>query len=127
MPRLNGFEALQELTASGTKTRTIVVSIHGDETTILRALRAGAKGYLLKDSFKEELYLAVRSAARNEIYLSPKLAEIVLNDLINGPPKTIQENILAKLSSRERQVFQLILEDKPTAKSPIISKFPSKP
>lgn len=110
MPRLNGIEALQRLTDSGSKTRVIVISIHADEVIVLRALRAGAKGYLLKASFKEELYLAARSAARGQIYLSPQLAEILLTDLISGHEKPVLENPLDKLSSREREVFQLILE-----------------
>lgn len=112
MPRLNGIEALHHLKSNSSTTRVIVVSVHTDETIILRALRAGAKGYLLKDSFKEELYLAVRSVARGEVYLSPKLASIVLSDLISGSPEALVQDPLERLSAREREVFQLILESK---------------
>ena len=110
MPRLNGLEALQRLAAGGSKTRVIVVSIHADEAIVLRALRSGAKGYLLKSAFQEELFLAVRAAASGEIYLSPKLASIVLDNVISNSKQPLTTNILERLSTREREVFQLILE-----------------
>jgi DNA-binding NarL/FixJ family response regulator len=110
MPRLNGIEALQRLREENSTTRVLVISMHKDESIVLRALRAGAKSYLLKESFKEELYFAVRSAARGEIYLSPKLAGMMLNGLIAGNVDALPVNPLSRLSGREREVMQLILE-----------------
>lgn len=110
MPRLNGIEALQRLKACNSKTRAIVVSMHADEATVLRALREGARGYLLKESFKEELYFAVRAAARGQLYVSPELAGSLLSDLISGVQKSVPTNPLDQLSAREREVLQLIME-----------------
>lgn len=112
MPRLNGIEALHRLKSMHSTVGVIVVSVLADEVIILRALREGARGYLLKDSFKEELYFALRSVARGEVYLSPKLAAMVLNDVLVKNPDPGTQNPLERLSSREREVFQLILESK---------------
>jgi len=112
MPRLNGIEAIQRLHESGSKTRVIALSMHADEVMVLRALRGGARGYLLKDSFKEELFFALRAVVRGEIFLSPKLAESVLNDLITGTAVVPVENPIERLSTREREVLQQILEGK---------------
>jgi DNA-binding NarL/FixJ family response regulator len=110
MPRLNGIEALQRLREEDSTTRVLVISMRKDEAIVLRALRAGAKSYLLKESFKEELYFAVRSAARGEIYLSPKLGGMMLNGLFAGNVDALPVNPLSRLSGREREVMQLILE-----------------
>jgi two-component system response regulator NreC len=96
--------------AGGSKTRVIVVSMYGDEVTVRGALRAGAKGYLLKDSFKEEFYFAITSVARGEAYLCARLAGLVLNDLTLGAVANNSQDPFGQLSSREREVFQLILE-----------------
>ncbi len=110
MPRLNGIDALQQLNAARSETNVLVVSMHADEAIVLRALRAGAKGYLLKDSFKEELFLAMRSAVRGQIYLSPRLTDLVLNNMIQERTRTSPLNPIDRLSNREREVLQLILE-----------------
>jgi RNA polymerase sigma factor (sigma-70 family) len=112
MPRLNGIETLKRLTAANSKTRIIVVSIHAEETIVKRALRAGAKGYLLKSAFKEELFLAIRAVARGEIYLCASVATLVLSDIINGTDQPHIQDPLERLSTREREIFQLILEGK---------------
>jgi len=112
MPRLNGIETVTRLTAINSKTRVIVVSIHAEEVIVKRALRAGAKGYLIKSAFKEELFLALRAVARGEIYLCVSVATLVLNDLINNPSQPEMQDPLDRLSSREREIFQLIVEGK---------------
>jgi len=112
MPNLNGVEALKRITGDGSGTNVLVVSVHLDEAIIIRALRAGAKGYLPKDSFKEELYLAVQTVARGGIYLSPRLAETLLDYLVMGPMAWTAPDPMDRLSPREREVFQLILEGK---------------
>ena len=74
MPRLNGVEAAARLTREGSRPRVIILSMHTGEEHVLRAIRAGAAGYLLKDAKPPELEAAVRAVARGEIYLSPAIA-----------------------------------------------------
>ncbi|MBI4672347.1 MAG: response regulator transcription factor [Chloroflexi bacterium] len=112
MPRLNGIGALQQLAAQGLPTRVIVVSVHRDEAFVTRALRYGAKGYLLKDSFKEELFLAIQAVARGEIFLGRHLQDLDLDNFIAGKAELPPPNPIDSLSPRERQVLQLIVEGK---------------
>lgn len=110
MPNLNGLEVLTRMQTLRSKTRVIVVSMHAEEGLIIQALRNGAKSYLLKDFFKDELFTAIHTVARGDTYLSPKFAGPVLQDLLEERFKNVPLNPLDRLSERERQVMQLIVE-----------------
>jgi len=112
MPGLNGVEAAARLTREGPRPRVIILSMHTGEEHVLRAIRAGAAGYLLKDAKPAELETAVRAVARGEIYLSPAISRYVVEDYVRrggadpGP--------LDRLTPRQREVLQLIAEGNTT-------------
>ena len=112
MPELNGIEATEVIHKEFPKMKIIALSMHSEKHVILRVLRAGANGYLLKDSAFLELVKAIRSVLKGEIYLSSKITDMVVNEYI----KKISENEsdLDLLSVREKEVLQLISEGKST-------------
>ena len=107
MPELNGIEATRRITEAAPHTRVLALSMHKDSVYVREILRAGARGYLLKDSIDVDLLNAVRAIAKGEGYLSPGVSDAVLSDYrkhVTDP--------LDLLSSREREVLQLIAEGK---------------
>ena len=80
MPELNGIEATRRMGESGPHTRVVALSMHKDSVYVREILRAGARGYLLKDSVAADLVSAVRSVARGEGYISPQVSHAVLDD-----------------------------------------------
>lgn len=110
MPRLNGTQTLDRLNTLKVKTRVVILSMYSDEALIFQVLNRGAKGYLLKRSVTEELLLAIRSAYRNEIYLSPEISGVVLSELANSKKIAEEKNPYESLTPREREVLQLIAE-----------------
>ena len=111
MPRLNGVEAAARLTREGSRPRVIILSMHTSEEHVLRAIRAGAAGYLLKDAKPPELEAAVRAVARGEIYLSPAISRYVVEDVRRGGGES---GPLDRLTPRQREVLQLIAEGNTT-------------
>jgi two-component system response regulator NreC len=107
MPELNGIEATRRLAASLPRTRVLALSMHKDSAYVREILRAGARGYLLKDSGDADLLKAVRSVAKGEGYISPAVSEAVLQDY-----RRHVTNPLDLLTSREREVLQMIAEGK---------------
>lgn len=107
MPELNGIEATRRICESTPRTRVLALSMHKDSVYVREILRAGAKGYLLKDSSESDLLAAVRAVARGEGFLSPAIADAVLNDY-----RKHVTNPLDLLTSREREVLQWIAEGK---------------
>jgi two-component system, NarL family, response regulator NreC len=107
MPELNGIEATRRITEAAPHTRVLALSMHKDSVYVREILRAGARGYLLKDSIDVDLLAAVRAIAKGDGYLSPGVSDAVLSDYrkhVTDP--------LDLLSSREREVLQLIAEGK---------------
>jgi two-component system, NarL family, response regulator NreC len=107
MPELNGIEATRRMGEAAPRTRVLALSMHKDSVYVREILRAGARGYLLKDAVDEDLIAAVRSVARGEGYLSPGVADAVLTDYRQHVTDPID-----LLTSREREVLQLIAEGK---------------
>jgi DNA-binding NarL/FixJ family response regulator len=110
MPRLNGVEAVARIRALGVKTRALILSMYSDETLVRQALRNGASGYLLKRAISEELLLAVRAVSRGEAFLSPEVSGPLLAKLLDGQPDSADADPLSRLTSREREVLQLVAE-----------------
>jgi DNA-binding NarL/FixJ family response regulator len=107
MPGLNGIEATRQISESCPGTRVIVLSMHSTDEHVLQALRAGARGYVVKESAGVELVAAVRTTMSGARYLSQKISEKVL-DAFAQPVS--EENQLLRLSEREREVLQLVVE-----------------
>jgi len=107
MPELNGIEATRRLTAENPHIRVVALSMHKDSVYVREILRAGARGYLLKDSVADDLVAAVRAVAGGEGYLSPAISNAVLDDY-----RKHVTNPIDMLSSREREVLQMLAEGK---------------
>ena len=105
MPELNGIEATRRLVKSLPYTRVLALSMHKDSVYVREILRAGARGYLLKDSSDQDLIAAVRSLAKGEGYISPAVSGAVLADYRQHVTDPID-----LLTSREREVLQMIAE-----------------
>ncbi|HUF39164.1 MAG TPA: response regulator transcription factor [Anaerolineales bacterium] len=110
MPRLDGSQAARKIISSGDPPAVVMLSIHTDPVLIQQLVRTGVKGYLLKKSAPEELALAVRSASQRKLYLSPLIADSVLDGLINRPSGESPRKRADLLTAREREVLQLIAE-----------------
>jgi len=108
MPGLNGLEAAAQVVNEYPNVRVIILSMHADEEYVLQALRAGAAGYLLKDSDAAELELAITAVVRGETYLSPQVSKHVIADYLRlvGSESGAHE----QLTPRQREVLQLIAE-----------------
>src|ERR1043166_1183327 len=107
MPELNGIEATRRLASSTPHARVIALSMHKDSVYVREILRAGARGYLLKDSGAEDLVSAIRAVARGESYLSPAVSNAVLDDY-----RRHASHPTDLLTSREREVLQMLAEGK---------------
>jgi DNA-binding NarL/FixJ family response regulator len=113
MPVMNGLEATVRIVKDFPQTRVVMLSVHTDEEYVLQALRAGAAGYLLKDSGRAELEIAVAAVARNETYLSPAVSRHVVGDYVRRTGSGT-EGRLETLTPRQREILQLIAEGKST-------------
>jgi DNA-binding NarL/FixJ family response regulator len=107
MPELNGIEATRRLAESAPRTRVLALSMHKDSVYVREILRAGARGYLLKDSIAGDLLAAVGAVARGEGYISPAVSNAILDDYRRHVTDPID-----LLTSREREVLQMIAEGK---------------
>ncbi len=107
MPELNGIEATRRLTEASPRTRVLALSMHKDAVYVREILRAGARGYLLKDAIDADLVAAVRAVARGDAFLAPAIADSVLTDYRQHVTDPID-----LLTSREREVLQMIAEGK---------------
>jgi DNA-binding NarL/FixJ family response regulator len=108
MPGLNGLEVAGRLQTSDPAIRVIIVSMHTAEQYVLRALRAGCAGYLVKSSAVSELDVAVRSVARGETYLSPVVSKRVVEDYVTRTGGAADP--LEALTPRQREILQLVAE-----------------
>jgi two-component system response regulator NreC len=112
MPDLNGIEATRQVLADSPGIKVIALSMHSDRRFVVNMLKAGASGYLLKDSAFEELAAAIRAVMANKTYLSPGVSDVVIKDYISGPK--LDSSAFSVLTAREREVLQLMAEGKST-------------
>ena len=112
MPLLNGIEATRQIASANPRAGVIILSMHSDESYVLRALKAGARGYLLKDSAEADLIKAVRAVHEGRNSFSPAISRMLLEDYIRQLQQRGGEDSYDLLSSREREILQLIAEGK---------------
>ena len=117
MPELNGIEATLQIHDVSPSTQVLVLSMHSTTEHIFRALQAGARGYLLKDSAGAEVVDAVRAVHAGRRYLSQKIASAVIDDYISDRQRA---SPLDSLSRRERQILQMVAEGKSSAEAAVI-------
>lgn len=115
MPALNGIEATRVICASHPNTRIIVLSMHGASNFVFRALKAGARGYLLKGAANNEILAAIRAVLEDRRYLSGKLLEQFGDKALQKFNSLDMFDPLDKLSAREREVLQLVVEGQSSA------------
>lgn len=112
MPLLNGLDAAAQIIADNERIGVIILSMHTDESYIMRALDAGARGYLLKDNADEDIERAIRSVATGRPFFSPSIAHALLEDYVRLMRERRIQDSYDLLTDRERQVLQLLAEGK---------------
>ena len=112
MPLLNGIEATAQICRESSRIGVIILSMHADESYVLRALNAGARGYLLKDSADDDLERAVKSVSAGRPFFSPSVAQSMLADYMRLMRERGAQDSYELLTEREREVLQLLAEGK---------------
>jgi two-component system, NarL family, response regulator NreC len=112
MQTLNGIEAARQLTESHSGVAIVILSMHSDESYVLRALKAGAKGYLLKDSAEEDLIRAIHAVTSGKSFFSPAVSKVLLDDYMQKLQRLGGEDAYDLLTPREREILQLVVEGK---------------
>lgn len=112
MPGLNGIEVTRRIIDICEGTAIVILSMHHDESYILRALNAGARAYLLKDSLKADLIAAIRAVARGHSYFSPIIRRLLQEDFFREMADKHKEDSFELLTDREREILQLVAEGK---------------
>jgi DNA-binding NarL/FixJ family response regulator len=113
MPDMNGIDATREIVSELDAVRVLALSMESDRRFVVEVLKAGATGYLMKDCAFSELAMAIRSVAANQPYLGPKITQLIIKDYLQRIPddaSLVYEN----LTSREREILQLIASGKNT-------------
>ncbi len=110
MPNMNGIEATRRIVAARPHTGVVILSMHQDESYVLRSLKAGAKGYLLKDSLRSEVIEAIRAVAQGRSYLTRKISRILQEDYVTEMERRGLEDSYDLLTDREREVLQMVAE-----------------
>jgi len=111
MPELNGIEATRQIITADPTRKVIALSMHNDKQFIVEMLKAGASGYMLKDSAFTELSVAIKTVAAGNVYLSPAITDVVVQDYLRKLPRAV-ESSFSILTPREREVLQLLAEGK---------------
>ena len=112
MPNLNGIDAARQIHARHPAVALVILSMNAGEEYVLRALKSGVKGYVLKDSAEADLITAVRAARKGQSFFSPAVGRTLLEDYTRQLQQRGEEDSYELLSSREREVLQLIAEGK---------------
>jgi len=110
MKELNGIEATSQILKYSPHTAVLILSMYSDERYVLRAVKAGARGYVLKNSAGEELIQAIATVQRGQAFFSPAVAEIFQNGYARLKDLADVSDRFESLTDRERQVYQLLAE-----------------
>jgi two-component system response regulator NreC len=112
MPVLNGIEATKTIVTERPATAVVILSMHADESYVMRALKAGARAYLLKDSAAADLIGAIQAVSQNKSFFSPKVSRIMAEDYVRVLKQKGAVDSYDLLTGREREILQLLVEGK---------------
>jgi two-component system response regulator NreC len=112
MPNLSGIEAAQRIATVLPQTAIVILSMHSDESYVLRALKVGAKGYLLKDSAEGDLIDAINAVHQGKTFFSPEISKMLVEDYVREIRTRGAEDSYDLLTAREREILQLLAERK---------------
>jgi len=110
MPIMNGIEATRQIVTHNPRTAVAILSMHADESYVIRALKAGARAYLLKDSAEADLLAAVRALTEGKSFFSPAISRILVEDYMRQLESRGAEDSYDLLTNRERELLQLLAE-----------------
>jgi DNA-binding NarL/FixJ family response regulator len=113
MPLLNGIEAARQISSTLPLTAIVFLSMHSDEAYVLKALKSGAKGYLLKDSAEYDLINAIQAVSEGKAFFSPAISKMLVEDYMRQMREREVEDSYELLTTREREILQLLAEGKP--------------
>jgi DNA-binding NarL/FixJ family response regulator len=113
MPEVNGIEATRTILQESPSVRVLVVTLFEDDESVFMALRAGARGYVLKDADEEEMVHAIRAVGKGEAIFSPNVATRMLSYFAASPPGGAPPQAFPTLTDREREILQLIAQGHP--------------
>jgi two-component system response regulator NreC len=112
MPTLNGIEAARRIVEKNPSTAVVILSMHSDESYVLRTLKAGARGYLLKDAPESDLINAIRAVHQGKAFFSPAISKMLVEDYVRQMQQRGIEDTYELLTPREREILQLLGEGK---------------
>jgi len=112
MPNLNGIEAARQISAKSAQPAIVILSMHSDESYVLRALKAGARAYLLKDSAESDLINAIYAVTEGKAYFSPTISKMLVEDYVRQMQERDVNDSYELLTSREREILQMLAEGK---------------
>ena len=110
MPTLNGIEAARQICSALPQTAIVILSMHSDEAYVLKALKAGARAYLLKDSAEHDLINSVKAVSEGKAFFSPAISKMLVEDYVRQMQEQKVEDSFDLLTTREREVLQLLAE-----------------
>jgi len=112
MPNMGGIEAAEQIRSSLPNAALIILSMHSDEGYVLRALKAGARGYVLKDSAENDLIETIKVVSQGKAFFSPEISRILAEDYVREMKKRSTEDSYELLTSREREILHMLAEGK---------------
>jgi two-component system response regulator NreC len=112
LPELNGIEATRQIMKRNENARVLILTMHSDDVCVRQSLKAGARGYLLKDSEDLDLLKAIKAVGRGGSFFSPAVSKVLLEGYLGDSSGSPVEDSLSLLTDREREVLQLIAEGK---------------
>jgi two-component system response regulator NreC len=112
MPNLNGIEAARQIMAVNPDIAIVILSMHSDESYVIRALKAGARAYLLKDSAEGDLIASIHAITDGKSFFSPAISRILVEDYMRQLEQKHVEDTYELLTAREREILQLLAEGK---------------
>jgi DNA-binding NarL/FixJ family response regulator len=112
MPSMNGIEATRRIVEQQPHIGVVILSMHHDESYIIRSLKAGARAYLLKDALKTELISAIHAVVEGRSFFSPKVSRILQEDYFQALGRKGEDDSYELLTAREREILQLVAEGK---------------